>query len=85
MNNPETVMQDDTLRALDRDISDLRVSNAKLSTSVDNLTEKVDQLTELVGNLNNIIQRGKGALWVVALFAGAIGAGVTTLVKKVTG
>lgn len=84
MNTPEPVMQE-ALHAFDRDISDLRVSNAQLSTSVDNLVDKVNELSKTVASMNDTMNKGKGALWLIVLFAGSLGAAITTLIKKLAG
>lgn len=70
---------------MERQVSDLRVSNAALSTSIEHLVKTVDALTQTVMTLRDTINQGRGALWVMIGAAGAVGAVVTILVKRVFG
>lgn len=67
-------MEDERLKDMERDISDLRVSNATLSSSVEHFSEAVKQLTATVGELRDTMNRGRGVLWAISGGAGLIGA-----------
>lgn len=70
------------MRELERDISALRVANAELAMSVEHLSASVKALTETVSVLRDMMNQGKGALWLGVLAAGSVGAVVSTIVKK---
>jgi len=66
---------DDRLQRLERDVSDLRVANSGLEVEVKNLSTQVHNLSDAVTKLNTTMSEGKGALWVVRIVFGTIGAG----------
>lgn len=78
-------MSEDRIRALEVDVADLRVSNAQLAVSIDHLVKAVDALSLVVQQQRDMLNQGRGVLWAVMFAAGAIGAVVTTLVKKLFG
>jgi uncharacterized protein YlxW (UPF0749 family) len=78
-------MTDDRVRFLEGEVRDLQVSNAALATSVEHLVKAVDALTLVVQTLRDTMNQGRGALWLMVAAAGAFGAVITTLAKKVLG
>ena len=56
-----------------------------LEADVRTLTTEVRLLREEMALVNAAINQGKGGLWVVVMAAGAIGAGLTLMIKKVFG
>lgn len=62
-------------------LTQLEIANAKLSTSLEHLTNSVNKLTEKVEDLNDSMNKGRGALWVIVgastLAGGAISAALT--------
>lgn len=56
-----------------------------LEADVRTLTTEVRLLREEMAMVNAAINQGKGGLWVVVMAAGAIGAGLTLMIKKVFG
>lgn len=63
----------DRIQNLERELTDLRVSEARLSGSVDHLSRSVGELTTTVGELRDAMNRGKGALWTVTSGAALVG------------
>lgn len=78
-------MTEDRIRALEVDVADLRVSNAQLAVSIDHLVKAVDALSLVVQQQRDMLNQGRGVLWAVMFAAGAVGALVTTMVKKLFG
>lgn len=78
-------MSDERLAALEEQVGNLRVSNAELAASVEHLTKAVDALTLTVQALRDIMNRGRGALWVVAGAAASLGALLTDFLKRALG
>lgn len=74
---------DERVRDLEKEIIALKVANAELSTSVEHLSTSVKALTETVGALRDMMNQGRGALWLGVLAAGSVGAIISTLVKRV--
>jgi hypothetical protein len=70
---------------MDRDIVALKVSNAQLAVTVSTLAGQVGELTKTVQDLNNTMHTGRGALLGVMFVAGATGAVVATVFKKLIG
>jgi hypothetical protein len=56
-----------------------------LEADVRTLTTEVRLLREEMAMVNAAINQGKGGLWVIVMAAGAIGAGLTLMIKKVFG
>lgn len=71
------------VRELERDIKRIEIANASLATSVEHLSSSVKALTETVGVMRDMMNKGRGALWLGVIAAGSFGAVVTTLVKKI--
>lgn len=65
---------------VERQVTDLRVTNAALSASVEHLAKTVDALNATVQALRDTINQGRGAVWVMVGAAGAVGAVVTTVI-----
>lgn len=70
---------------LEREVGNLRVNNASLGTSVEQLAKAVETLTSTVEELRDTMNKGRGALWVAMVLAGAFGAAVATGLKKLLG
>jgi uncharacterized coiled-coil protein SlyX len=77
--------QEDRVRELEAQVTDLRIDNAGLATSVEHLAGAVKTLTETVQDLRDTMNKGRGALWMAMLLAGGIGAALTTVLKRVFG
>lgn len=77
--------QEDRVRELEAQVTNLRVDNAGLATSVEHLAGAVKTLTETVQDLRDAMNKGRGALWMAMLLAGGIGAALTTVLKRVFG
>lgn len=77
--------QEDRVRELEAQVTNLRVDNAGLATSVEHLAGAVKTLTETVQDLRDTMNKGRGALWMAMLLAGGIGAALTTVIKRVFG
>lgn len=73
------------MRDLDRDVVALKVANAELAVEVKGLSKQVASLETAVKDLNDTMNRGKGALWGIMGIAGALGAVVSTVAKKLLG
>jgi 6-phosphogluconate dehydrogenase (decarboxylating) len=67
---------------VERQVSDLRVANAALSASVEHLAKTVDVLNVTVQSLRDTINQGRGAIWVMVGAAGAVGAVIATMIKR---
>lgn len=70
---------------VERQVTDLRVANAALSSSVEHLAKTVDVLNVTVQSLRDTINQGRGAIWVMVGAAGAIGAVVAMMIKRIFG
>lgn len=77
--------QEDRVRELEAQVTNLRVDNAGLATSVEHLAGAVKTLTETVQELRDTMNKGRGALWMAMLLAGGIGGALTTVIKRVFG
>lgn len=78
-------VQEDRVKELEAQVTNLRVNNAGLATSVEHLAGAVKTLTETVQDLRDTMNKGRGALWMAMLLAGGIGAAVATLIKRIFG
>lgn len=78
-------VQEDRVRELEAQVTNLRVDNAGLATSVEHLAGAVKTLTETVQDLRDTMNKGRGALWMAMLLAGGIGAAVATVIKRIFG
>ena len=78
-------VQEDRVRELEAQVTNLRVDNAGLATSVEHLAGAVKTLTETVQDLRDTMNKGRGALWMSMLLAGGIGAAVATVIKRIFG
>jgi hypothetical protein len=56
-----------------------------LEADVRTLTEEVRMLRKEMAQVNAAINQGKGGLWVVVMAAGAFGAALTLVIKKMFG
>jgi hypothetical protein len=61
------------IHSLERDVSELREGQARQDEILKQLKESIDKIEKTVDDLNNTMQKGKGALWVVASIGAAIG------------
>lgn len=66
--------KDERVQRLEVEVSNLRVSNAALSTSVEHLAVAVSALTETVQILRDTLNQGRGAFWLAMLACGGAGA-----------
>lgn len=73
------------ISALEGEVTDLRVANAKLAVSVEHLAKAVDALSLVVQTQRDTINQGRGVLVTLMFAAGAVGAVVSTIVKKLFG
>lgn len=78
-------VQEDRVKELEAQVTNLRVNNAGLATSVEHLAGAVKTLTETVQDLRDTMNKGRGALWMAMLLAGGIGAAVATVIKRIFG
>lgn len=69
------------VRDLEKDFVELKTANAALTASVNHLSSSVTALTETVGTLRDVMNQGRGALWLGMLMAGAIGGGATLAIR----
>lgn len=56
-----------------------------LEADVRTLTEEVRMLRKEMASVNAAINQGKGGLWMLMMFAGALGSAVTLAVKRMFG
>lgn len=71
--------------SLEGEVTDLKVANAKLAVSVEHLAKAVDALSLVVQTQRDALNQGRGILVTLMFVAGAVGAVVSTLLKKVFG
>lgn len=56
-----------------------------LTADVKTLTHEIHLLRQEMAHVNAMINQGKGGLYVLVLAAGAVGSGITLLIKKLLG
>lgn len=78
-------MNDERIARLEETVSVLREDNASLSTSVAHLSASVEKLTGKLDELNNTMNRGRGALWVIIGASGVLGGLLSAGISKVAG
>lgn len=66
-------------------LTQVRVANASLTTSVELLSEAVRELTKIVGDLRDTMNRGRGAVWAISGCAAVASSIVTLVAKKFVG
>lgn len=71
--------------SLEGEVTDLKVANAKLAVSVEHLAKAVDALSLVVQTQRDTINQGRGVLVTLMFAAGAVGALVSTIVKRLFG
>lgn len=71
--------------SLESEVTDLKVANAKLAVSVEHLAKAVDALSIVVQTQRDALNQGRGILVTLMFAAGAVGALITTVIKKVFG
>lgn len=71
--------------SLEVEVTDLKVANAKLAVSVEHLAKAVDALSIVVQTQRDALNQGRGVLVTLMFVSGAVGAAVSTLLKKVFG
>jgi hypothetical protein len=73
-------MSEDRIRQLEEHVGDLRVENASLAMSVQHLSASVEKLTVSLTELQAVMNKGRGALWVIVgvstFLGGVISAGI---------
>jgi chromosome segregation ATPase len=82
---PEFAEARERIRALEREVTDLRVANQSLSNNIAHLTKAVDSLTEVVQGLRDTMNQGRGALWLAMATSGVIGALAVVIGKRILG
>lgn len=78
-------VSEDRFVRLEREVSDMRVDNASLSTAVEHLAKAVDVLTVTVQGLRDAQNKARGALWLAVAAAGSIGALLMLGLKQMLG
>lgn len=78
-------MSEERITSLEGEVTDLKVANAKLAVSVEHLAKAVDALSLVVQTQRDTINQGRGVLVTLMFAAGAVGAVVSTIVKKLFG
>lgn len=78
-------MSEERIVSLEREVTDLRVANAKLATSIEHLVKAVDALALVVQSQRDTMNQGRGILVTLMFAAGAVGAVVSTIVKRLFG
>lgn len=73
---------DERVQKLETEVTNLRISNATLSASVEHLATAVKSLTETVQILRDTLNQGRGALWLAMVTGGGIGALVAAFFRK---
>ena len=68
---------------LERQVTQLRINEASRVVAIEHLTEVAVKLTEKVEQLTMILERGKGAAWVVRLAWAAVVAAVAWLASRI--
>lgn len=71
--------------SLENEVTDLKVANAKLAISVEHLAKAVDALSIVVQTQRDALNQGRGILVTLMFAAGAVGAIVSTIVKRILG
>jgi hypothetical protein len=78
-------VSEERLSALEMHVTNVRIDNARLSGSIDQLTKTVDGLAAAVTDLTANMNKGKGALWIFGIMsatAGGLISWATTLVFR---
>ena len=72
---------EERIRNIEKEVIELRVSNATLSQSVESLADNVKGLTSVVQELRNALNKGKGALWAICSGSAVAGGIVATVAE----
>lgn len=75
-------MTDARLTRLEEIVATLREDNASLSTSVSHLSATLEKLTLKLDELNNTMNRGRGALWVIVGASSVAGAILASMISS---
>jgi hypothetical protein len=75
-------MSEDRIRQLEEHVGDLRVDNAALASSVQHLTVSVEKLTVSLTELQAVMNKGRGALWVIVAASTFLGGIVSAGINK---
>lgn len=78
-------MTEERITSLEREVTDLRVANAKLASSIEHLVKAVDALALVVQQQRDTMNQGRGILVTLMFVSGSIGAIVATMIKKLFG
>lgn len=70
------------IRELEQRVQDAAISNASLTASVNHLTTTVEALNETVRGLNDVMNQGRGALWLGMLLVGTLSATIALVFKR---
>lgn len=71
------------LGELERQVTQLRINEASHVVAIEHLTEVAVKLTEKVEQLTMILERGKGAAWIVRFAWAAVVAAVAWLASRI--
>lgn len=71
------------IRQLEQEVSESKASNAALNASLNHLTDTVKELNQTVAALRDVMNQGRGALWLAMVIAGSIGATMTLIIKHI--
>lgn len=71
------------IASLESEVTDLKVANAKLAVSVEHLAKAVDALSIVVQTQRDALNQGRGILVTLMFAAGAVGAVVSTIIKRI--
>lgn len=78
-------MSEERITSLEGEVTDLKIANAKLAVSVEHLAKAVDALSLVVQTQRDTINQGRGVLVTLMFAASAVGALITTVVKRLFG
>jgi hypothetical protein len=78
-------MSDERITSLEREVTDLRVANARLASSIEHLVKAVDALALVVQAQRDTMNQGRGILVTLMFVSGAVGAVVATVIKRMFG
>jgi len=78
-------MSEERITSIEGEVTDLKIANAKLAVSVEHLAKAVDALSLVVQTQRDTINQGRGVLVTLMFAAGAVGALITTVVKRLFG
>ena len=78
-------MSEERITSIEGEVTDLKIANAKPAVSVEHLAKAVDALSLVVQTQRDTINQGRGVLVTLMFAASAVGALITTVVKRLFG